>query len=311
MNRRATDVTISPLDATAAEALARLLAPVWAEMPYSATVTPALVRAEILTLDPPVIYPVRWQEQLHLGAWQGGELTGFLDAATGFDRENIDLPDYRPLGLIRTLILPPDAQPAATVAAALLDAVQSFWRKTGVAYVKAFHLSTGYPAFQAGAGILPGQWGNQVRALTGAEFLFQDRYYCYARRLAEPMEEVTPFADLNLVYRGDWLTRRYEVYHRRVERVAWADMARMTLMGEEGPYAIAKIVDIQVDPQWRRQDIAKWLTRRMINDATHLGDTQIVVHLAQHRHAAINLLVQQGFQELSDRGYTLEKALTQ
>jgi GNAT superfamily N-acetyltransferase len=141
-------------------------------------------------------------------------------------------------------------------------------------------------------------------------FLFCARYYCYARRLVEPVEERVPFADLSLVFRGDWLNRRYEVYYRRVEMVAWARVVRMAIQGDDGLMPVARLVEIFVDPNWRHKDIAKWLLRRSINDATHQGDVQMIAHLAQQHHIALNLLVQQGFQELNYRGYTLEMNLT-
>jgi GNAT superfamily N-acetyltransferase len=209
------------------------------------------------------------------------------------------------------LALPERGEWVAPVAEALFDAAQRFWQETGVAYVKAFHISTGYPSFQAGAGILPSDWGDVIRVLTGVGFVFSHRYYCYARRLAHPIEETVPFADLSLVYRGDWSNRRYEVYYRRVEMVAQARVVRLAIQGDDGLMPVARLVDIFVDPNWRHRDIAKWLLRRAINDATHQGDVQMIAHLAQHHHIALNLLVQQNFQELNYRGYTLDMHLTQ
>lgn len=304
-------IVIHAIDATASEDLARLLAPRWAGVPYTAGVDAGLVAREILTPTPPAYYAVRWQQHRHLAAYRAGKVIGFLDAAVGIDADSQDVPDYHPFGLLRFLALPEHGPLVAATARALLDAAHTYWRKAGVGYVKAFHLTTGYPSFQAGAGILPGDWGDHVRVLTEAGFFLHDRYYCYARRLTEPVEEVTPLADLGLVHRGEWENRRYEIYHRRVERVAWARLVRMTLPMDDAPFPVAKLVEIFVDPQWRHKDIGKWLLRRIINDATHLGDTQLVVHLAQQRHVAINLLVQQGFHELSYRGYSLEKALTE
>jgi ribosomal protein S18 acetylase RimI-like enzyme len=222
------------------------------------------------------------------------------------------------LALIRFLALPPRQDLAAEVGAALLEAVQAFWQATGVGYVKAFHLSTGYPSFQAGAGLLPGDWGEQVRVLTGAGFRLSERYYCLYRPLAEPQEEVTPLADLSLVYRGDRLDRRYEVYHRRIELVGQARLVQAGRMAEppgEGSVKpavepVAYLPDIWIDPRWRRQKIGRWLLRRLINDATHQGYPQMVAHLPHNADATMNLLIQQGFQELSYRGYTLEMALT-
>lgn len=304
-------VTVEPLDGSAAGALARLVGPRIASAPYSSIATIDQIRYEIFGEPPPSHYTVRWQQHRHLGAWRGGQLVGFLDAAVGLDSESTDVPDYYPNGLIRFMALPDRREWVTPVAEALFEAAQRFWQETGVAYVKAFHISTGYPSFQAGAGILPSDWGDVVRVMTGVGFLFCARYYCYARRLVEPVEETVPLADLSLAFRGDWLNRRYEVYYRRVELVAQARVVRLSIQGDDGPMPVARLVDLYVDPNWRLKDIGKWLLRRAINDATHQGDVQMIVHLAQQHHAALNLLVQQGFQELNYRGYTLEMTLTQ
>jgi GNAT superfamily N-acetyltransferase len=311
MNAGAPLITVQPLDNTSGGTLARLIGPRIAAAPYSSIVNAEQMRREILSEPPPSHYPVRWQHHRRLGAWRAGQLVGFLDAAVGLDSESADVPDYHPNGLIRFLALPDRREWVTPVAEALFDAAQRFWQETGVAYVKAFHISTGYPSFQAGAGILPSDWGDLIRVLTGVGFLFCTRYYCYARRLVEPLEEVVPFADLSLVYRGDWTNRRYEIYYRRVEMVAQARVVRLSIQGDDGLMPIARLVDLYVDPNWRLKDIGKWLLRRIINDATHQGDVQMIVHLAQQHHAALNLLIQQNFQELNYRGYTLEMTLTQ
>jgi GNAT superfamily N-acetyltransferase len=304
-------ITVQAMDAAASGVLTRILGPRIATAPYSAIVGHEQIRQEIFAEQPTSFYAVRWQQHRRLGAWRGGQLVGFLDAAVGLDAESADVPDYYPIGLIRFMALPDRSELSAPTAEALLQAAHTFWLESGVAYVKAFHISTGYPFFQAGAGILPGDWDDVVRVLTAAGFLLRARYYCFVRRLVEPVEEVVPLADISLVFRGSREDRRYEIYYRRVEMVAHAHVVRMTLAGDEGPLPIAKLIDIFVEPSWRHKDIAKWLLRRIINDATHQGDVQAVVHLAQHHHAALNLLVQQGFQELNYRGYTLEMALTQ
>lgn len=311
MNIGASLVTVEEMDATAAPILTRLIGPRIAAAPYSSIVHAEDVRREVFEQPPPSSYAVRWQQHRHLGAWRAGQLVGFLDVATGLDADSGDVPDYHPNGLVRFLALPDRGEWVAPVAQALFDAAQRFWQETGVAYVKAFHISTGYPSFQAGAGILPSDWGDLVRVLTGVGYVFTHRYYCYARRLVEPVEEAVPSADLSLVYRGDWANRRYEIYYRRVELVAQARVVRMPIFGDDGPMPVARLVDIYVDPNWRHRDIAKWLLRRAINDATHQGDVQMIAHLAQHHHIALNLLVQQGFQELNYRGYTLDMHLTQ
>ncbi len=303
-------IHVEALDSQAAAELARLIGPRWMQTSYSAVVDADLVRRELLTEQPRSIYPVRWQQVRHLGAWRAGQLVGFLDAAVGLDSDSPDVPDYRPYGLIRFLELPSRSELVTEVAAALFAAVQAFWQEAGVGFVKAFHLSTGYTSWQGGVGILPGEWADHVRVLTAAGYMLRDRYYGYVRRLVDPVEEVTPMADLSLVFRGDWDDRRYEVYYRRVELTARARVVRATLAQATGRLPLARLVDIYVDPQYRLKDIGKWLLRRIINDATHQADAHMVAHLAQHHHAALNLLIQQGFQEMSTRGYSLDKALT-
>lgn len=311
----ASTLVVQPLGVEQGAALARLIGPQLAATPYSLPFNEETVRREVLGDSPPTVFPVRWQHHRRLGAWVDGTLAGFLDAAAGHDSESLDLPDYQPIGLIRLLALPDRGDLAAEIAAALLDAVQDFWQETGVGYVKAFHLSTGYPSFQAGAGLLPGDWGAQVRALTAAGFHLRERYYCLYRPLDDLLEEVVPSADLSLVHRGTRHDHRYELYYRRVEWVAQARLVRVPFGLGESPRSsqvepVAYLPDIRVDPKWRRQDVGKWLLRRVINDATQQGYRQIALHLAHHHHAAMNLFVQQGFQELSYRGYTLDKTLT-
>ncbi len=304
-------VTVSVMDADAGSILARLIGPRIASAPYSSIVNAEHIRREILAEPPLSYYPVRWQQHRHFGAWRAGQLVGFLDVAVGLDSDSADVPDYHPNGLVRFLALPERGEWVMPVSEALFEAAQRFWQETGVVYVKAFHISTGYASFQAGAGILPSDWGDVVRVLTGVGFVFTNRYYCYARRLTEPVEETVPFADLSLVFRGDWHNRRYEVYYRRVEMVAQARVVRLAIQGDEGLMPLARLVDISVDPNWRHRDIAKWLLRRAINDATHQGDGEMIAYLSQQHHIALNLLVQQGFVELNYRGYTLDMNLTQ
>jgi ribosomal protein S18 acetylase RimI-like enzyme len=270
----------------------------------------AAVEAEIFAADPPTVFPIRWQQHCRLGAWRAGQLVGFLDAAVGLDRDNLDLPDYHPLGLIRFLALPERADLVQEVAAALFDAVHRFWQETGVAYVKAFHLSTGYPSFQAGAGLLPGDWGEHFRILTLAGFQLRERYYCLYRLLDQPVEEVAPLADLSLVLRGSPVDRTYHIYYRRIDWVGHARMVRLATNAHDQRRPIAYMTDLVVEPRWRGQNVGKWLLRRLVNDATLQGDEHIVAHLAHHHHVAVNLLSQHGFQELGYRGYTFDKTLT-
>lgn len=311
--------------------------------PYSVDMDETEIKDQLLHSQPPTLYHARWQRHLRLCAWRAGELEGFLDAATGFDQDSFDLPEYRPIGLLRFLVLPSKSELINEVATALVTAAEEFWRGAGIGYVKAFHMSTGYPAFQAGLGILPGDWITHMRVLTGADFRLAERYYCLRRALDQPMEEITPLAQLSIVQRGKMTDRHYQVY-RQTEWLASARISSLTLPAtqqrspqrafapfneqihqestkpgneqmrsveeEKRTVRIANLVDLRVAPEWRRMDIGKWLLRRVINDAITQGYHQMLVHVPHRAHIAINLFNQVGFQEENYRGYTLEKELT-
>jgi GNAT superfamily N-acetyltransferase len=280
-----------------------------AEAPYSTAFNVATLQEQLVSANPPSLHPVRWQRHQRLAAWRARRLEGFIDLAVGLDGENADLPDYPPFGLLRFFHLVERSERTDEVAAALLDAAEEFWRRNGVGYIKAFHHSTGYPNFQAGLGAVPGDWNEEVRALTNAGYQFTERFYCLSRPLADPVEEITPVAGLSLVYSGSHTDRRYQIYRR----TAWVGMARVVdiyLDGAIGGHRLAKLMHIEIDPAYRGQDIGKWLVKRIINDCTMQGCSQLVAHLSQNRHIAISLLNQLGFLEENYRGYTLEKSLS-
>ncbi len=277
--------------------------------PYSTPMEETEIKDQLLHSQPPTLYQAKWQRHLRLCAWRAGELEGFIDAATGFDQESMDRPEYRPIGLLRFLVLPGKTELIQEVATALLTATEEFWRNAGIGYVKAFHMSTGYPSFQAGLGILPGDWTTHIRVLTGADFRLAERFYCLRRALDQPLEEITPLAQLSVVQRGRLNDRHYQVY-RQTEWVASARITNLSLEKAKRTTRIANLVDLRVATEWRRMDIGKWLLRRVINDAITQGYHQMLVHVPHSAHVAFNLFNQVGFQEENYRGYTLEKELT-
>lgn len=300
---------IRPLRIDEADLVGRAINQLLRATPYSTPMAETEIKDQLLHSQPPTLYSTRWQRHLRLCAWRAGELEGFLDAATGFDQDSLDLPDYRPIGLIRFLLLPSKPELVNEVATALLNAAEEFWRSAGIGYVKAFHMSTGYPAFQAGLGALPGDWTTHMRILTGADFQLQERFYCLRRALDQPMEEITPLAQLSIVQRGKLTDRHYQIY-RQTEWIGAARITHLTLEEEKRTMRIANLTDLRIAPEWRHKDIGKWLLRRVINDAITQGYHQMLAHVPHSAHAAINLLNQLGFQEENYRGYTLEKALT-
>ncbi|MEX1021477.1 MAG: GNAT family N-acetyltransferase [Litorilinea sp.] len=303
-------IAVRPLIDSDAGALAELLNPLVATVPYSSEIDATTVLREIMAASPPTIFPVRWQQPgQQLGAWRAGQLVGFLDAGVGVDRDNLHLPDYQSLGLIRFLALPDRAELVGEVAHALFTAVLAFWQKTGVAHVQACHISTGYPSVHLGAGILAGEWADQVRVFTAQGFQFTERYYCLHRTLPEAFEEFVPGPDLSLAHRGRAGERLYQLYFRRTDWVAQARVVGRRVARTLDPRRIAYVTELHVHPQWQQQNIGRWLLRRMINDAGLEGYHELVVHINSHQHAAMNLFVQHGFEELNYRGYSLDMAL--
>jgi ribosomal protein S18 acetylase RimI-like enzyme len=276
---------------------------------YSAPLDSDGMQDQLFGDSPATLYPVRWQRRQLLGAWRAGELLGLVDVATGQDSESYALPDYTPVGLLRFCALPERDDMLGAAARVLLSAAEDFWRTGGVGHVKAYHISTGYPEFQAGAGLLPGDWAEQVRLLTEMGFHFVDRYYCLSRPLGQLFEEAVPQGGLSLAFRGDLSDHRYLVFFRRTELIAEARMVRRYVESDGVPRKIGYIAQWNVDERWRNQKIGRWLLRRLINDATHQGLTELVIHMQPTQAAATNLVAQHGFAEMNYRGYSLEKVL--
>ena len=218
----APSLTVRPLAAEDGQPAAALINQLLLRAPFSAPIDDVVAAENLFGQPPPTMLPVRWQQRQLLGAWRAGDLLGLADIATGLDSDSLGEPDYRPLGLLRFLVLP--ARPDLVVEAAdvLLGAAHQFWRSSGVGYVKAYHISTGYPCFQAGAGLLPGDWADQVRVLTERQFRFTQRYYLLARQIDHMIEETVPQGGLSLAFRGDAADRRYQVFFRRTELIAEA-----------------------------------------------------------------------------------------
>jgi GNAT superfamily N-acetyltransferase len=236
---------------------------------------------------------------------------GLADVACGLDSNSPEEPDYRPIGLLRFLVLPERLELVDEAANALFEAAHQFWRGCGVGHIKAYHISTGYPCFQAGAGMLPGDWADQVRVLTERQFRFTERYYLLVRRLEHMVEETVPQGGLSLAFRGDSGDRRYQVFFRRTELIGEARLLQRRRQADAELVPFAYIAQWQVDERWHNQKVGRWLLRRMVNDATQQGMAEIAVHLPLHQSAAMNLLGQHGFIELNYRGYSFEKDLAE
>ena len=191
--------------------------------PYSRALDQKAFLANLLQPNPPSYYPIRWHRHQCFCIWRAGALEGLIDIAVGFDSDSLDLPDYSPLGLLRFLLLSAEPTRVDEVVKLLLTAATDFWRQHGVGQVKAFHLSTCYPEFQGGFGALPGDWSDQIRVLTTADFTLAERYYVFLRPLDQPIEEKLPTGGISIVFRGAPTDRHYQLYHH----ANWIGEARL------------------------------------------------------------------------------------
>lgn len=278
--------------------------------PFTVPLDAADAHAQWVREPPPTHFEMRWQHHSRLSAWRAGEIVGFLDVATGHDSDHLDAPEHPPHGIVRFLALSPRPELADDAFALLMDAADDFWRLRGAGELFAFPIGSGYPTFQAGAGILPGDWDTTVRLLTAHDWRLSRRYYALLRPSGAPMEEEYPSADLSLAQQRLVDGRVYRVYHRRVEQVASAKMVGMNLDRAGTAARVAHIISIHVDEDWRNRNIGKWLLRRLLNDAALQGYQEVLVFLPVTLPTAMALFVQQGFQEINYRGYTLERTLT-
>jgi ribosomal protein S18 acetylase RimI-like enzyme len=115
---------------------------------------------------------------------------------------------------------------------------------------------------------------------------------------------------LSVAFRGTRLDRTYEIYFRRT---AWVGRARSRVVvpDDGGGEPFATLTQIEIDRHWRRQNIGRWLLRRVINDATAQGMTEIIIHVSHEYGAALNLFAEHGFEELDYRGYSLDQTLSE
>lgn len=331
----APDIIVRPLGLGDAEAVSEFLNHAFTSTAYNLPMSEAMVREFIFEPGPLTLFPVRWQRHMHLGAWRARQLVGFLDAATGLDSEHQATPDYEPMGLLRFLALPERPDLMEPVGLALIQAAERFWLDVGTRHIQAFHLSTGYPTFQAGAGVLPSDWVAHFRLLTMTGYMLRQRYQRFVRTLGPLIEEEVPRTDVSIALSGNRNDRTYQVYYRRIERIGMGQVIGVQSQQverlesekspdpnipvapkqpgiiDDKPVRVAHVTKLHIDDAWRGQNIGKWMMRRMINDATIQGYEQMIAYLPQSQHVMWSLLTQQGFVETSYRGYSMDKVLSE
>lgn len=277
--------------------------------PWSLPLDAEMAHEQLLAEPPPCEFGARLQEAMRLCAWRAGELIGYLDGAYGAPAGALDLPEHQPQGLIRFLACVPQSEQTAEVLRVLLARAESHWRDHKVEQLVAFDPSTGFRAFQAGSGVLPGEWSEHIRQFTAAGWTFRQRYYALSRATGAPLEEECPLADLSLVQQRTARGRTYLIYHRRVEQVAQARVLGLPLDRAGTAERVCHLLHLDVAEIWRNRNLGKWLLRRIINDAGHGGYQEVLAFLPMNQPIALNLLVQTGFVENNYRGYSLEKRL--
>jgi ribosomal protein S18 acetylase RimI-like enzyme len=303
------EISVRPVEVDDLPALVALVNRWLSAAPYSLPMDRPAAYDLFLQEAEALHYDARYAQRCRLGAWRAGELLGFADIAVGHDSDHRDEPERMPHGLLRFLALT-DREPLVDETfATLMEAALRFWRNERIEHLVAYHISTGYAQFQAGAGILPGEWSALVRLLTSADWRFSQRYYALVRPSGAPLEEECPFADLSLVQQRVAGGRTYRIYHRRVESVASAKVMAMHLDRTGTAERVAHVVDLEVAEPWRNRNLGRWLLRRILNDAALQGFQEVLAFLPMSLPIAMNLFVQQGFHEINYRGYTFEKAL--
>lgn len=285
-----------------------LLAPLLNEAPYSMAMNHLDLFDQCFQPAPPTLHEVRWLHHDILGAWDGELLLGFIDIGIGYDHATLHLDGERPIGLLRFLALDRDFLIANRAAKVLIEAAELVWREAGVRRVRAYSLSTGYPSFQSGAGMLPGVWEDHLNRLTGAGYRLSERYYCLCFPLQRMVAETLPEGVYTHRRQHLGAEFRYQIFEGDSE-IATARLLKRQVIQPEKVNPVAYAANLAVAPPWRRRGIGHWLLRRMLNDAYLLGCQQFVAHVNHAEHAAISLFYQVGFEEISYRGYTLEKRL--
>ncbi len=294
---------------TDSRAVAALLSPALRAVPYSREMSDAEILEQCFQPEPPTVHPSHWLQHQVLGAVQRGRLLGFVDFGVGYDHTALHRIGETPLGLLRFLALPDTYPLAVQVAQVLLAEVETLWRMEGVRQVRAFSFSTGYPAFQFGAGILPAAWEEHRDQLLRAGYRLVERYACFRRPLRGPLRESLPPSGLELWLDETRSSRTYQLFDPEGHRIASARLLLGRVLEPASANPVAYLEGFWVAEDWRRQGIGRWLLRRMVNDAGLLGAQEAVAHLDHDNQAAWRLLVHHGFEELPYRGYTLAKTL--
>ena len=290
-----------------------------AKASYTCPMDDNAIQTHCFQPEPPSLHLVRWMGHQVFGVLAEEQLLGFIDVGVGFDHATQHLMDDRPLGLLRFLALPQDYALSGQVARLLLQTAETYWREQSVRRVRAFSLSTGYPTYQLGVGILPSTWEDHHRWLNRADYRPVERFYCLAYPLQRLVREEVPAGVYTLYPQFDEIGLRYQLYEGDEMRIAATRMIERRVHGTptvregisepQNDNPVAGLVELIVASGWRNRGIGRWLLRRMINDAYLRGNCSLVGFVGHTNEAGLGLCRKVGFEEMAYRGYTLEKKL--
>ncbi len=249
-----------------------------------------------------------------------GAVIGFVHACAGrpaaaaapsfFGQTPLPADEDRPLGFVRFLIFPAGR---GDIGVALLTAAAKFLAAAGVRTAYAWHPQAGYPFYHAGVGISNGQDFYGLSALSEAGYLLTTRVLSYQCSLGQPLPEYTP-------------ARRLRCLMAQPAGMPWTLSA--FLPGESQPCAQVQIKTLPaalavdgrpagyllaafVQEKTQRQGIGRWLLQRTCNEFSSRGFAAIIAHATHEQAAGQAVLLQAGFEELTFRGYTFSRQLSQ
>ncbi len=299
-------IKVTALQTRDLAAVASLFAEATATYPYRWTLPPQAFRDQVLfdAGEPHAdlaVDPEGW-----LVASQGDYTLGFAHCTVGRLVED-DRDVVR--GFLRLFIIRPDAPPES--ATALLTAVDSYFRGHKVEQVDAFHIRTGYPCCLAGRGALASDRFDLMAALGRARYQMTDRWLLYEKRTYVRVIEQPPvLTDLRLQIEDDDGGGFSLYVSQRITPVGNVLIRPLGAVTEGTGTPTASVRNAMVAEPFRRKGVARWLGQRAVNELVLRGVHRLVADVNHVNEAGQSLLLALGFEELSIRGYSYAKSLS-
>ncbi len=230
-----------------------------------------------------------------------GVLVGFVHCTVGRWAED-DPETLR--GIVRALVTTADASPA--VVDLLLKAADRYFDgKQNLEGVFAFPLAAGYPRIAFGRGAMLGEDWALMEALGRRGFKLAQRWLFYERRFHGPIPEHMPQLPGVALFWQD----EDEDHLGLVARHGMDEIAIIQFLQYPHPVSCAQPVAaglyrLQVQPDYQRQGIGRWLLERGINHLVARGVQRLWVDIPHEDIRAQSRLLRMGFHESPLRGYS-------